>query len=67
MREPPRPPPIIPEDNLYEVERIVEHRPGRRRQGMEYKVHWMGEDDEYINEDDIDTQLVQDYWARVSE
>jgi len=68
MREPPRPPPIIPEDNQYEVERIVEHRPRRGRRGMEYKVHWLGypeEDDEWIKEENIDAQLVRDYWAQV--
>ena len=70
MREPPRPPPIIPEDNQYEVERIVEHRPRRGRRGMEYKVHWLGypeEDDEWIKEENIDAQLVRDYWAQVDE
>ena len=78
MREPPRPPPIVPEDNQYEVERIIDHRSGRRRRPggrrearrMEYKVHWSGypeEDDEWIKEADIDEQLVQDYWAQVDD
>ena len=61
-REPPRPLPIIPEDEQYEVESIVDHR--TRRGKNQYLVHWLGwEDaqDSWVNEEDIDEKLVLEY------
>ena len=61
-REPPRPPSLIPEDNQYEVEQILEHR--RRHRQTQYKVRWKGysvEDDSWVAERDIDPALVDKY------
>jgi hypothetical protein len=61
-REPPRPLPIIPEDDQYKVESIVDHR--KRCGKNQYLVHWLGwEDaqDSWVNEEDIDEKLVLEY------
>jgi hypothetical protein len=58
-REPPRPLPVIPEDNQYEVESIVDQR--RRNQ---YLVHWRGWEEaqnSWVNEEDIDAKLILEY------
>jgi len=60
-REPARPPPLIPEDNQYEVEKILDHD---RRRG--YLVRWAGYDqseDSWVSERDIHEDLVREYRA----
>lgn len=50
-REPARPPPLVPEDNQYEVEKILDHD---KRRG--YLVRWAGYDqskDSWVGERDI--------------
>ena len=71
LREPPRPPPIVPGDNQYEVDRILEHRERRngRRFLTEYLVRWTGygeEDDSWVLEDDVNEELVREYKAIVA-
>ena len=50
LREPPRPPPLIPEDNQYQVEKILDHKESgqRRLRRKKYLVRWAG----YGQEDD---------------
>ena len=72
LREPPRPPPIIPEDNQYEVEEILEHRKTQRgrRSITEYLVRWAGygqEDDSWVSEGDIDEGLIRAYMTTVEQ
>jgi len=60
-REPARPPPIVPEDNQYEVEQILDHD---KRLG--YLVRWAGYDqsgDSWVKEHDIHKDLVREYRA----
>jgi hypothetical protein len=60
-REPARPPPIVPEDNQYEVEKILDHD---KRRG--YLVRWAGYDqsgDSWVKEQDIHKELVREYRA----
>ena len=60
-REPARPPPVVPEDNQYEVEKILDHD---RRRG--YLVRWAGYDqseDSWVKEHDIHKDLVKEYKA----
>jgi hypothetical protein len=72
LREPPRPPPLIPEDEQYEVEKILDHKESGRGQGRKrmYLVRWAGyghEDDSWIVEGDIHEDLVAGYRARIDE
>ena len=65
-REPPYPLSIIPEDNQYEVEQILEHR--KRHRQTQYKVRWKGysmEDDSWVAEGDIDAALVDKYMEQL--
>ena len=60
-REPAKPPPVVPEDNQYEVENILDH--DRRRR---YLVRWAGYDqseDSWVKEQDIHKELVKEYKA----
>ena len=60
-REPARPPPVIPEDNQYEVEKILDHD---KRRG--YLVRWAGYDqseDSWVKEQDMHRDLVKEYMA----
>ena len=60
-REPAKPPPVVPEDNQYEVENILDH--DRRRR---YLVRWAGYDqseDSWVKEQDIHKELVTEYKA----
>ena len=72
LREPPRPPPIIPEDNQYIVERILDHKAfgqGRRGQ-MKYLIRWEGyeqENDSWELEKDIHDGLLADYRRRIEQ
>jgi hypothetical protein len=72
LREPPRPPPLVPEDNQYEVEKILDHRTKRqgRRQRNEFLIRWAGygsEDDQWVSEENVNERLVEEYWARIAE
>jgi Chromo (CHRromatin Organisation MOdifier) domain len=72
LREPPRPPPLIPEDNQYEVERILEHRDaGRgRRKKREYLLRWEGygeDSDSWVVREDIHEDLVKEYHRRIEQ
>ena len=75
LREPPRPPPLVPEDDQYEVERILdhraEHRRGRgRRTRTEYLVRWMGygeEEDQWVLEENINEDVIGEYRRRLEE
>jgi hypothetical protein len=61
-REPPRPPPVVPDDQQYEVERITDHRIYRRQE--QYLVHWRGypdSDDQWVNARDIHRDLISEY------
>lgn len=63
LREPPRPPPLIPEDRQYEVERLLDHKYTRGR-GTMYLVRWAGygqEEDSWEAEGDIHEGLIVDY------
>jgi len=60
-RELARPPPLIPEDNQYEVEKILDHHKQRG-----YLVRWAGYDqssDSWVKERDIHRDLIKDYKA----
>ena len=60
-RELARPLPLVPDDNQYKVEKILDH--DRRR---EYLVRWVGYDqseDSWVGERDIHKDLVQEYKA----
>ena len=64
-REPARPPPLVPEDNQYEVETILDHD---RRRG--YLVRWAGYDqseDSWVKEQDIHEDLVKEYKAKLQQ
>jgi hypothetical protein len=66
-REPTRPPPVIPEDDRWEVEELrdVKERRGNRK---EYLVHWKGypdSDDSWVKEEDIDDEIVREYHLRL--
>ena len=70
LREPPRPPPLIPEDNQYEVERILDHKDIGRGQGRkrQYYIRWAGygeDDDSWVKEEDIHEDLVTEYQRRL--
>ncbi len=61
-REPPRPPPVVPEDAQYEVEGIIDYRMCRRCR--QYLVKWQGypnSDNSWVNEEDIDKKLITEY------
>jgi hypothetical protein len=61
-REPPRPGPVIPVDNQYIVERILDERTRRGRK--EYLVNWKGwptESNEWVDSGDIHEELVVEY------
>ena len=65
-REPPRPPPIVPEDNQWIVDRIVDHK-GRGR-SRKFLVHWEGypeSDNEWVAERDVEKSLVDEYFERI--
>ena len=71
LREPPRPPPVVPEDNQYIVEKILDHRDqqrGRNKVVRQYQVRWQGydeRDDSWVNEDDINDELIAEYEAEM--
>jgi transposase InsO family protein len=72
LREPPRPPPLVPDDNQYEVDKVLDHKQERRgrRTVDKYKVRWTGygeESDSWVPEEDIDPKLVRDYRAGIAE
>ena len=73
LRELPRPPPIIPEDNQYEVEEILDRKVvgrGRGPRKTKYLIHWAGygqEDDSWELEEDIHDDLVAEYRRRVEQ
>ena len=72
QREPPRPPPIIPEDNQYEVEEVLDYKVVRRGRGKErkYLVCWVGygqEEDSWVAEEDIHEDLVAEYRRRIEQ
>jgi hypothetical protein len=61
-REPPRPPPLIPEDDQWEVEAILDERTRYRRK--EYLVHWKGypdEDNMWVKASDVSADLIAEY------
>ena len=66
-REPPQPDPVFPEDNEYEIERILDHCDVWNRR--EYLVHWLGypdSDDSWVKDSDMNVpELLQDYWKEV--
>ena len=56
------PPPVIPEDDRWEVEEIRDIREKRKKK--EYLVHWKGypdSDDLWVKEKDIDNEIVEEY------
>ena len=60
------PPPVIPEDDCWEVEEIRDIREKRRKK--EYLVHWKGypdSDDSWVKEEDIDDEIVKDYHLKL--
>ena len=59
---PRKPPPVLADDNQYEIEEIVGHRSRKRKR--EYLVHWLGypqSDNQWINERDIDPEMIRAY------
>jgi hypothetical protein len=65
-REPTRPPPVIPEDDRWEVEEIRDIR--EKRGKKEYLVHWKGypdSDDSWVKEKDIDDEIVKEYHLKL--
>ena len=69
LREPPRPPPLVPEDSQYEVEEILDHQE-RRHGRTKYLVRWVGygqEDDQWIPAEDIHEDLVKEYRRKIEE
>ena len=61
-REPPKPPPTIPEDKQWEVDAILDERTKYRRK--EYLVHWKGypdEDNMWVKGSDVSTDLIVEY------
>ena len=65
-REPPRPPPVVPEDNQWTVDRIIDHK-GRGRT-RKFLVKWEGfpeSDNEWIVENDVEKSLVDEYFERI--
>ena len=68
LREPPRPPPLIPEDEQYKVEAILDHKEVGRGRKRKYLVHWEGyeqDEDSWVTEDDIHEDLIIDYQRRI--
>ena len=62
-REAEKPPPV--QDDRYLVEKVLEYRSRPGTRGREYKVRWTGygpEYDEWVNADDIDSDLLENYW-----
>ena len=60
-REPAKPPPVVPKDNQYEVEKLLDHDRHRR-----YLIRWAGYDeshDTWVKEQDIHKDLVKEYKA----
>jgi hypothetical protein len=67
-REPTRPPPVIPEDDRWEVEEIRDFKD--RRGKKEYLVHWKGypdSDDSWVKEEDIDGEIVEEYKMKLAQ
>ena len=59
-----RPPPVVPEDNQYLVEALLDKRVSRRR--VEYLVRWKGygpEEDMWRPASDIEQSLINEYEA----
>jgi hypothetical protein len=57
-----RPPPIDPDDNIYIVDSIKDHR--RVGRGRKFLIHWQGypdSEDSWEKEKDISKELVRDY------
>jgi hypothetical protein len=66
LREPTRPPPVIPDDDRWEVEEIRDMREKHRKK--EYLVHWKGypdADDSWVKEEDIDDEIVKEYHLKL--
>jgi len=67
-REPPRPPPVVPEDNQWIVDRIIDHK-GRGR-AQKFLVSWEGfpeSDNEWVAEKDVQKSLVEEYFERIGD
>lgn len=61
-QEHPRPPPIDPDDNIYIVDSIKDHR--RVGRGRKFLIHWQGypdSEDSWEKERDISKELIRDY------
>jgi len=57
------------EDDRYEVEKVLEYRTAPRTGQPQYKVRWVGyshNNDQWINADHITTEILQDFWTKVS-
>ena len=72
LREPPRPPPIIPEDNQYTVQQLLDHKiVGRGRwKKTKFLIRWEGygqEEDTWEYEEDIHEDLVAEYRRRIEQ
>ena len=65
-REPPRLPPLVPADNQWEVDRIIDHQgQGRTRK---FLVSWKGyleSDNEWVAAENINKSLVDQYFERI--
>ena len=58
-----KPPPV--QDDRFLVEKVLEFRSRPGTGGREYKVRWTGygpEYDEWVNVNDIDSDLLENYW-----
>jgi len=68
-REPSRPPPEIDDPDLYEIEKIMDHRDTRG--GRQFLVCWLGyppSDDEWIHEGHIEAkELITEYLEEVQD
>jgi Chromo (CHRromatin Organisation MOdifier) domain len=65
-REPPRPPLVIPEEDRYEVERIVDYRILRQRcQYLVKRAGYPDSDNSWVDEEDIDRDVVKEYCDRM--
>ena len=65
MRGPPRLPPVVPEDNQYLVEMILDHR--RKRKRNEFLIRWLGYSesfDEWVKRKNVCSELVKEYFQR---